>query len=87
MSFRGYIIGAALLLCLLAATSEVGAGITFAMISLFSDNVAVRTVLTGLGSFFGFVFGAMMCCEAIAFASATLKSPGTTTERLPRDDA
>ncbi len=77
MRFRGYVIGAVLLLSLLVATTALGAGFGFA-ISLLSGNEAIRVVAMGLGSFFGLVFGVGMCREAIAFASATLRSRRTT---------
>lgn len=71
MEFRGYVIGAILLLALLAITTAMGAGIGFAF-SLLSDSAPARIIGICLGSFFGFLFGAGMCQEAIRFTAATL---------------
>jgi hypothetical protein len=73
LPLRGYVIGVIILLVLLAATTALGAGIGLA-ISSFSDSDIGRVIGIGLGSFFGFVFGAGMCYEATKFTIATLQS-------------
>ena len=67
LSLRGYIIGAIVLISLLAATTALGAAIG-AFFASFSDSDLGRPIGTVVGSIVGFLGGAGLCVAFIEFA-------------------